>query len=1014
VPTHGSERLSDAVQGRYVIERELGRGGMATVYLARDLKLQRLIALKVLRPELRATLGPERFLREIALTSQLSHPHILTLHDWGEANGRLFYAMPYVDGESLRQRLQREPQLPIDITLGIVQAVALALDYAHRTGVVHRDIKPENVLLARDPNGGPAHALVADFGIARALDAAGGERLTESGLALGTPAYMSPEQAAGSGALDGRSDLYALGCVAYEMLAGAPPFTGSTAQAILARHAVDPVPPLRTVRATVPEPVAYAIERALAKVPADRFASAGEFAQALTAPAATHRRQPRRRARVLWKLGGTVAGLAAVGTSAVLLLHWPPAVIPSAARIAVLPFTPLSEDTALVRLGRDLAATVSASLDRVGGIETADRLAIATETEGRRALSRADIVTLAHKLGASSVLRGTLVHAGDRVRLDLGLYEAGALDPVADGIIITGSRDSIGSLTDSISWALLRQVWLRGEPPSPSLAALTTRSLPALRAFLDGERALGSNQWEDARLAFSSAIAADSAFLLADFRYALAQWWQDQPIEPEIREALRLHRQNLPERERLLVEAFLTSADSTSLRIERHRLVAARFPNYWPAWFLYGDMLFHYGSERGHDWTEAVDAFRRAVALNPKLVPAWVHIHEATFGKDHAEAAQAAARLAEFGWPPPGDLLDSLLMGVDGARGSIPPESAHLADSLARLMGSAAGEARLQSGCLGLGVLLNGFPAAQLDLNQRALGIRSVSPQVRTALRAANAWAWAARGRWDSALTILDETARTHPGTVGPSRYASPAQPPIGAPSLAVENYGLAVIGFWLGATGPFLADERRSAAVLEVRRLDDEDSRRDARARLAWLDGILGFARGDRLAIRAAQMDAARTGYYQAGMVERSLAAFDQALMGDRRRAGRELAALDGECLEHAATCNLFTPHIAVHRLAAAQWLWESGDVEQARRLLRWQDAEGTYTPCALWTLVYTLGAPTYLARARLEEAGGDHRRAREYYQQFVRRYDQPIPSQVHLVEEANAALARLGEAAR
>jgi eukaryotic-like serine/threonine-protein kinase len=277
-------QVSATLQGRYAIERELGRGGMATVYLAQDVKLRRRVALKVLHSDLAAELGTERFLREIEIAARLTHPHILTLHDSGEADGRPFYAMPYVEGESLRQRLDREPQLPVPEAVRIVRAIAGALEYAHRAGVVHRDIKPENILLSIDPDGGPAQPVIADFGIARALDAAGGERLTSTGLALGTPAYMSPEQASSTARVDGRSDIYSLGCLAYEMLAGAPPFAGATAQAIMARHAVDPVPPLRTVRSSVPETVARAIEQALAKVPADRFTTAGEFAAALTQP----------------------------------------------------------------------------------------------------------------------------------------------------------------------------------------------------------------------------------------------------------------------------------------------------------------------------------------------------------------------------------------------------------------------------------------------------------------------------------------------------------------------------------------------------------------------------------------------------------------------------------------------------------------------------------------------------------------------------------------------------------
>src|SRR6476469_9539496 len=242
-------QLRDALRDRYLLERELGRGGMATVYLAHDLKHERRVALKVLHPELAATIGPHRFLQEIRVTSRLQHPHILPVFDSGESSGQLWYAMPYVEGESLRQRLTREKQLSVDAALQITRDVAAALACAHQHGVIHRDIKPENILLEGE------QAVVADFGIARAIDAAGGERLTETGLALGTPAYMSPEQAAGQREVDGRSDIYSLACVLYEMLAGEPPFTGMTARAVLARHSVDPVPPLRTVRPGVPASV---------------------------------------------------------------------------------------------------------------------------------------------------------------------------------------------------------------------------------------------------------------------------------------------------------------------------------------------------------------------------------------------------------------------------------------------------------------------------------------------------------------------------------------------------------------------------------------------------------------------------------------------------------------------------------------------------------------------------------------------------------------------------------------
>jgi len=274
-------QLSAALADRYRLERELGRGGMATVYLAQDIRHKRPVALKVLHPSLAQTLGPERFQREIELAARLQHPHILTVHDSGETAGQLWFIMPYVEGESLRDRLRREKQLPVEDALRIATETARALDYAHRHGVVHRDIKPENILLTNDGD-----TLVADFGIARALSGAD-ERLTETGLAVGTPAYMSPEQAAGERELDARSDIYSLAAVLYEMLAGTPPFTGPTAQAVMARRFNETPPLLRVLREMVPEGIEQAVLRGLAKAPADRFQTAADFGRALSATGTT-------------------------------------------------------------------------------------------------------------------------------------------------------------------------------------------------------------------------------------------------------------------------------------------------------------------------------------------------------------------------------------------------------------------------------------------------------------------------------------------------------------------------------------------------------------------------------------------------------------------------------------------------------------------------------------------------------------------------------------------------------
>ncbi|MDQ3137171.1 MAG: serine/threonine protein kinase, partial [Gemmatimonadota bacterium] len=275
-------RLAAALADRYRLERELGAGGMATVYLAQDLKHDRRVAIKVLRPELAAVIGAERFLSEIRTTANLQHPHILALFDSGTADSFLFYVMPFIEGESLRDRLTREKQLPVADAVRIATAVAGGLDYAHRHHVIHRDIKPENILLHE------GQALVADFGIALATSKAGASRMTETGMSLGTPHYMAPEQAMAEPTIDARADIYALGCVLYEMLLGEPPFTGATAQAIVAKILTAEAPSLSAQRRSVPPEVDRAVHRALERLPADRFATAAAFAAALGHPGAAH------------------------------------------------------------------------------------------------------------------------------------------------------------------------------------------------------------------------------------------------------------------------------------------------------------------------------------------------------------------------------------------------------------------------------------------------------------------------------------------------------------------------------------------------------------------------------------------------------------------------------------------------------------------------------------------------------------------------------------------------------
>ena len=308
-----AQELATALLDRYQLVRELGQGGMATVYLAHDVRHGRDVALKVLRPELAAILGRERFLAEIRLTARLDHPHILTLIDSGETERYLWYVLPYIRGESLRQRLHRERQLPLAEALAIAGDVASALDYAHSRGVIHRDVKPENIMIHE------GEAMLTDFGIALAVREAGGERLTETGLSIGTPQYMSPEQATADRQLDARSDIYSLGAVLYEMLAGEPPFSGPSAQAVIAKLITERPTRLRTVRDTVPEGVDAAVARALAKVPADRFSSAAAFGGALRSPTSAEVSQSTPRSGSRWRVLAVVGILAALAATGVWL-----------------------------------------------------------------------------------------------------------------------------------------------------------------------------------------------------------------------------------------------------------------------------------------------------------------------------------------------------------------------------------------------------------------------------------------------------------------------------------------------------------------------------------------------------------------------------------------------------------------------------------------------------------------------------------------------------------------------
>jgi TolB-like protein/tetratricopeptide (TPR) repeat protein len=493
-------RLQAALAGRYTVERELGRGGMAIVYFAQDLKHRRPVAIKVLRPELAAHLGTRRFLREIETAAGLSHPHILPLHDSGADDGLFWYVMPYVAGESLRDRLTREAQLPLDEAIQIAREVVGALSHAHSHGVIHRDIKPENILCS----GG--HALVSDFGIARALDASGGDRITETGMAVGTPAYMSPEQASAGRTIDARSDIYSLGCVVYEMLGGQPPFTGPTPQAVLARHTLDPVPSLRTLRPTVPVALQDVIERALAKVPADRFATALEFGEALDRA----RREPIAPASGTRRL---VIGIATVGlaVAAVLGLRSVLRGRGEPGRVAVLYFDDLSADSSITYVADGLTEEIIA---RLGGVA---RLQVQSRTAVRRFRGNvAAPAEIGRALDVTYLVNGSVQRVGQRVRVSVELARA-ATGARVWGRSFDGSAGDILSMEDSIAQAVAEGVVGRLAPAERRvLTASATRNVAAYDHYLRGNfylnRRAGASDGRRALDEYEAALRLDPAF----------------------------------------------------------------------------------------------------------------------------------------------------------------------------------------------------------------------------------------------------------------------------------------------------------------------------------------------------------------------------------------------------------------------------------------------------------------------------------------------------------------------
>jgi serine/threonine-protein kinase len=625
--------LANALADRYALEHHLGEGGMATVYLAEDIKHRRKVAVKVLRPELAHALGPERFLREIEIAASLNHPHILTLIDSGEADGFLYFVMPYVEGDSLRERLHRERPLSETDAVRLTREIVDALAHAHKQGVVHRDVKPDNVMLTE------GHAVVTDFGVAKALSAATGRhQMTTAGVTLGTPLYMSPEQASADPAIDHRADLYAVGVMAYEMLAGEPPFMAETTQEVLSAHVITPPTRLDERRSGLSPGIVDVIMRCLEKRPADRWQTAEELRDALDLAAAASGES-----RAVGGVSGgarsgigrrwvAAAGVGAIALIALLASPWSPAGRESTTAVseqvvAVLPFAVRGSD-AIAYLGEGMVNLLAPKLDGAGDLRTVDTRALFSvlEREGG-GTGPEEARRIAETFGAGLYVIGDVIEAGGRLQLSAALYGVARGDAPLGESTAEGPTDDIFALVDRVAADLLGSVVGPGTRVR-QLASVSTTSLPALRAYLECESAYRRSQFVPAVESCQQAIAEDSTYALAYYRLSVAAELATlNDVALTAAEAAYALVDRLDSRQRRLVEGLLAWRQGRYDDAEAaYRALVRNYPDDVEALQQLGEVLFHGNPLHGRSFTEAREPLERMLAYEPENTIPLVHL----------------------------------------------------------------------------------------------------------------------------------------------------------------------------------------------------------------------------------------------------------------------------------------------------------------------------------------------------------------------------------------------------
>jgi tetratricopeptide (TPR) repeat protein/tRNA A-37 threonylcarbamoyl transferase component Bud32 len=969
--------LREAVGDRYEVLREVGSGGMATVYLARDRKHNRDVAIKLLPPELAATLGGERFLREIEIAAGLQHPHILPLYDSGGAGTVIYYVMPYVEGETLSDRLERGALRPKE-AIQIAKDVLSALEYAHRRGIVHRDIKPANILLSA--SGG--HALVADFGIARAVSAAGPEKLTMTGAMIGTPGYMAPEQAVGA-EITPATDVYAAGVVLYECLTGR--------RWTMAQRLQD------CDWSGVPPGVMPALKKALAWLPEDRWSDAGQFRDGLLRASSVlkattvmpgHRLLNKR--RMLVAAAAAIVLVVVLAVAGVLPTGRSPAVA-TVTRVAVLPFTVRGSEE-FAYLGDGLVDLLSTKLDGAGNWRSVDPRLVLGVTEREGSVSAIDPVVghgIAERLDADLYLLGSVVQLGAQLRLDASLYDVRAGPDAVTQASVEGPVDDLLDLLDGMAAELLAADPDAAGARLSQIALVTSSSLPALKAYLRGVTHLRAAQYQEAAEAFQSAIAADSTFALAWYQLGIAaDWLLDAELgrESTIR-ALR-YADRLSQRDRRLLEArgaVVVDADATEAE-RLYRAIVGTYPADVEAWSQLGELISHWGSRNGMPLDAAREPWIRLLALEPDRADALVHLARIEAAAQDAQALDAVAqRAAEL--TPEGDRLLELRLLQAHVRGDVAARERVLADLRSQ------GDGMIFEVLWSAGSFLDdpsvaGQLAGILVEDSRSSDTRALGYGALASIAMA-------QGRWNAASDALDAMAEIKPLAALEQR-------------TMLEATSVAVV-------------EDSSALVRYVEQLRNADwtSISPAPAPGVWftaLEGLHSHLAQYLIGLASARVGDTEQALAAAAALERMGTPDGQGSLvhdwasgvratvawrsGNVAEALGEIEHYEGRVFYQLATGSLFHT-LAYERYLHARLLEESGRFEEA---LRWY---GSFKGSGASDLIFL--APSHWRRGHIYRQMGDNQAARTHYQRALELWNDADDVFLPILEEIRRQLATL-----